>query len=106
MTDGNRANKSGRVLENVVEAIYRSHGYEIIPYADYIKDTGEPTGRRLLLKHVLYTSIYGNPAPSAPASQPRLISSFNQSLDRIPFFQDLGPALPENQVRLLKVMFT
>lgn len=64
MTDGTRANKSGRVLENVVETIYRSHGYEIMPYADYIKKAETLSVQRLLLKHVPYTSIYGNPAVS------------------------------------------
>ncbi|MGE5549768.1 MAG: PD-(D/E)XK nuclease superfamily protein [Bacteroidota bacterium] len=64
MTDGNRANKSGRVLENVVETIYRSHGYEIIPYVEYARDQANHAGKRLLLKHVPYTSIYGHAAVS------------------------------------------
>lgn len=64
MTDGNRANKSGRVLENVVETVYRSHGYQIVPYPVYAKNPAGFAGHRLLLKQVPYTSIYGHAAVS------------------------------------------
>ena len=64
MTDGNRANRSGRVLENVVESIYKTHGYDIMAFSEYTKDASQYMGRQLLLKHVPYTSIYGHAAVS------------------------------------------
>lgn len=58
MTDGTRANRTGRVLESQVEAAFRSHGYVIVKYPEYRSHAGRYIGQRVLLKNVPYTSIY------------------------------------------------
>lgn len=59
MQSGRRANRSGRVLENMVESVFRTHGYETASYAEWQRQPDE-FGTRLLLKNVPYTTIYGH----------------------------------------------
>lgn len=112
MTDGNRANRSGRVLENVVETIYRSHGYEITQYAEFAKDPAKYTGKRLLLRHAPYTSIYGHAAVSeflalAPSgARVRIECKWQQSSgsvdEKFPYvYLNAVEAMPEEHVIIL-----
>lgn len=112
MTDGNRANRSGRVLENVVESIYRSHGYEILAYSEHVKDEAKHTGKRLLLKHVPYTSIYGHAAVSefvaleANGERVRIECKWQQSSgsvdEKFPYvYLNAVEAMPEERVIIL-----
>lgn len=59
MASGGRANRSGRVLEEVVESVFRSHGYEQAWHREWNKNP-EKYGPRLLLKNVPYRTIYGH----------------------------------------------
>lgn len=58
MTDGTHANKTGRVLENLVENTFGSHGFQIVMHSKYIKKP-EKYGDDLVIKHAPYTNIYG-----------------------------------------------
>lgn len=58
-TQGGKANKQGKILEDMIEPLFRANGFEIVPYAKWVKDPGK-YGDELLLKGVPYTTIYGH----------------------------------------------
>lgn len=57
-TQGALANKSGSVLENLVQGTLQVHGFEVVKYRDYIKKPGE-YGKELLLKNAPFKTLYG-----------------------------------------------
>jgi hypothetical protein len=58
MNDGTYANKTGRVLEDLVESTFGSHGFDVLPYSKFVKNP-EKFGYDLVLKNAPYTNIYG-----------------------------------------------
>lgn len=60
MEGGRRANRSGRVLENVVESVFEAHKYKIVSYSEWAKQPTRYDEDRLLLKNVPYKTIYGH----------------------------------------------
>lgn len=61
MASGSRANRSGRVLENVVESVFQTHGYRVLRYSEWNRQPDRFADEsRLLLKNVPYTTIYGH----------------------------------------------
>ena len=59
-TQGAQANRTGRVLESVVQNAFAQQGFIVLPYEGYA--AGGLLAGDYLLKHVPYTSIYGHPA--------------------------------------------
>lgn len=60
MTDGTRANRTGRALEVQVETAFRNHGYDVVRYPEYRSHEERYAGQRILLRNVPYTSIYNH----------------------------------------------
>ena len=56
-TQGDQANKTGNVLEQLVISTLSAHGFPIIKYSDYTK-TPAKYGGELLLRNVPYTTLY------------------------------------------------
>ena len=65
-TQGQRASKNGNRLESVIEGIFASHGFKIVPYVEWCDSKYD--GGRVLVKNVPYESIYG---PSASGKSPK-----------------------------------
>ncbi len=59
MSQGSKANKTGVVLENIVISTLKAHGFEVVPFNEFIKKPGK-YGRELLLKHAPYKTLYGS----------------------------------------------
>lgn len=59
---GTQANRTGRVLENMVESVFGSHGYQTVKYAAYAADPDMPGD--LLIRNVPYQTLYGHKGKS------------------------------------------
>ncbi len=57
-TQGSAANHQGRILENTIVPTFEAHGFEVVAYSTWNKKPAN-YGTELLLKHVPYTTIYG-----------------------------------------------
>lgn len=57
---GAQANLTGRVLEDLVASVFKSHGFDMVEYADHLK-TGDLFERDILIRNVPYETIYGHP---------------------------------------------
>ena len=56
-TQGGQANKTGKVLEQLVVSTLSAHGFVSVKYSEY-KNNKENFGEELLLKNVPYTTLY------------------------------------------------
>ena len=57
-TQGGQANKTGRVLESVVQNTFIQHGFTVTPHKHYA--AAVPMTGDCLIKRIPYTSIYGH----------------------------------------------
>lgn len=57
---GSQANRTGKVLEDLVASVFKSHGFEIVEYGDYARESAA-FERDLLVRNVPYETIYGHP---------------------------------------------
>ena len=57
-SQGGKANRTGSVLEAIVTSTLSTHGFEVVPYREYQKDSSR-YGVELLLKNVPYHTLYG-----------------------------------------------
>lgn len=58
-TQGNSANSSGKILEQMVVSTFKAKGFEVIKYRKW-QDDPDSYGAELLLKNVPYQTIYGH----------------------------------------------
>jgi hypothetical protein len=59
MTQGGRANTQGKILESTIIPTFERHGFQVVKYSDWSKNP-DLYERKLLLKNVPYTTIYGH----------------------------------------------
>lgn len=59
LTQGGRASKQGRVLEQTIIPAFQTRGFQCVPFGKWSKKQGQ-YGNELLLAHVPYTTIYGH----------------------------------------------
>ena len=57
-SQGERANRSGNVLERTVVATMQALGFSVVNFKDYTRSPNE-FGTELLLRNVPYTTLYG-----------------------------------------------
>ncbi len=57
-TQGGTANHQGKILERTVVPTFEAHDFEVVAYSAW-KKRPDRYGTELLLKHVPYTTIYG-----------------------------------------------
>ena len=58
-SQGAQANRTGNVLESMVENIFTTHGFTVMSHAEYLRQ-GSPRDGDYLIKNVPYLSIYGH----------------------------------------------
>ncbi|MEO0408489.1 MAG: PD-(D/E)XK nuclease superfamily protein [Cyanobacteria bacterium P01_A01_bin.135] len=58
LTQGGAANQQGKILERTVIPTFEGRGFEVVRYSAWCKKP-QKYGLELLLKHVPYTTIYG-----------------------------------------------
>ena len=56
---GTQANLTGKVLEDLVASVFKSHDFEIMDYAEHLQASGLEE-RDVLVKNVPYETIYGH----------------------------------------------
>jgi hypothetical protein len=59
MKKGAKTNITGNQLEMTVKTVLTAKGFEIVPYSEWIKNTGN-YGNELLLSNAPFTTIYGH----------------------------------------------
>lgn len=58
-TQGNIANSSGNVLEQAVVSTFKTKGFEVVKYRDWVKNK-DGFDKELLLENVPFKTIYGH----------------------------------------------
>lgn len=58
VSQGAQANRTGKLLESIVQGALSQRSFEVVQFSTYIKTPAE-FGEELLLKNVPYVSIYG-----------------------------------------------
>lgn len=85
-THGGRANKTGKTLEGiVVPVLTQQYGFEVLNHRDYLslKAGIFPVPKRMLVKRVPYTTLYG----SAGTTEFLLVASDANSTKEFPLAQ-------------------
>jgi hypothetical protein len=57
LSQGARANKSGKILEDTIIPIMENYGFKVVSFSDWEKNM-DKFGKELLLKNAPFTSIY------------------------------------------------
>lgn len=55
---GTQANLTGKVLEDLVASVFKSHNFEIVEYAEYARNPASEQDR--LVRNIPYETIYGH----------------------------------------------
>jgi len=72
-TQGGLANKSGRVLEEIVVSLFEQHRFQVVSYRAWVK-APHLYGEELLLRDAPYISIYGHKAKTEFLVQSKRLS--------------------------------